>query len=657
MLSPDKKKQRKGFIMNTILVVEDDEMIRQNLIDLLEMEEYNVLSADNGKKGYTLAKSVKPDLIISDILMPELSGLEFLKLLRKEEDTSDIPLLFLSARTDKQDIRNGMELGAEDYLTKPFTKNDILNAVQTRINRYDSVVSLTTNRVKKTSEKKLQLLFQNSYDPILVLNADGIIEFCSASIYLHIGWGSSELVSTDFFEIIHPDEKEDSQQLFIDTVKNEDQTIKLECKAIDKFGSVKYLALVFTNALSTEGIDGVIVNMRDITETKKIELELLKAKEKAEAMNKLKSNFLANISHELRTPMNGIIGFSQILLDITDEEEQCEMANGIYNSSKRLLNTLNSIIDLSLLEADSLHVAMLDLDIKKILKNIFLNYQNLAKEKHLEFELLDAYPSQRIIGTFDERLITQSISHIVDNALKFTHKGKVSIELCIEENRNEPCICVKIKDTGIGIGSDDYETVFEDFKQLSEGHKRSYEGNGIGLTVAKRMLEWMNGSISLKSRLGEGSIFTIRLPLKKVIEKNYSQDMYHSTQEVKKDSKLKILSIEDHESNQIVLEEYLKSLSHLTKAYNGEVGISLASEEQFDIILMDIHLGRSMDGVETMQRIRELNRYKKTPIIAITGYAMPEDRQKYLNLGFTDYIIKPVVRDVLFDVLSKVFSE
>jgi PAS domain S-box-containing protein len=248
----------------------------------------------------------------------------------------------------------------------------------------------------------------------------------------------------------------------------------------------------------------------EINERIKIGQELLAAKEKAEQSDKLKSNILANMQHEFRTPLIGIQGFSKILMEEIKEADLCELSKYIFSSGQRLLNTLNSILYMSKFESDSVSVQLKKQNVSEKINAIISPFEMTAAEKNIELKL---FPGENIYVMIDLDLFSQAIINLLDNAFKFTKKGSITVLIDkVQEDEKEWAV-IKIIDTGIGIKESELEIIFNPFRQASEGFARDYEGNGLGLTLSKRMIEMMDGKITLESKYDFGSTFTVWLPI------------------------------------------------------------------------------------------------------------------------------------------------
>jgi signal transduction histidine kinase len=245
----------------------------------------------------------------------------------------------------------------------------------------------------------------------------------------------------------------------------------------------------------------------------KLESDLIKAKEQAEEMNRIKSAFLANMSHELRTPLNGILGFSELLLEQVSEKRYKDMLGVINQSGLRLLSTLNTILDFTTLEANTIEINYSFEDVAKNLQVLADKYSREAEKKGLN--MVFKPPRKKIKCFIAKSQVNKVISHLISNAIKFTNAGTVTLGLSTTIVAGAEKIVITVKDTGIGIPRDELDHIFDEFRQASEGLTRKFEGTGLGLTISKKFLEILNGDIKVKSKLKKGTTFTVSLPCHK----------------------------------------------------------------------------------------------------------------------------------------------
>jgi signal transduction histidine kinase len=384
----------------------------------------------------------------------------------------------------------------------------------------------------------------------------------------------------------------------------------------------------------------------DITKLKQTENELRQAKKIAETSqniaevaNHAKSEFLANMSHELRTPLNAIIGFSQVLeeqISSNLNEKQVKFFNFIKNSGDHLLEMVNDILDLSKIEAGKIEINLRPFDLGAMLERSPSIIKEIAYKKNIKVETNITTNFGRLNG--DETRIKQILFNLLSNAMKFTEPGnRIGIDAYIEEDN----FVITVWDNGIGIPEDSLDKIFEPFEQGVGGNITSEKGTGLGLAISKRLIELHQGTITVKSKLGEGSQFTFILPgVIKSGEQIAKESVIQPTPitlDTVKD--VKILVTEDEELNRELIKAVLENYQ-LDYAKSGEEAVSMASNKEYDLILMDIHLPK-MDGAEAMKQIRR-NSDKQIPIIALTAYAMKGDEEKYLDEGFDDYASKPI---------------
>jgi CheY-like chemotaxis protein/nitrogen-specific signal transduction histidine kinase len=399
--------------------------------------------------------------------------------------------------------------------------------------------------------------------------------------------------------------------------------------------------------------------IRDITDRKVMITELTDAKEKAEEMIRLKSYFFANMSHELRTPFVGILGFAEILKDTLQNSDEREYAEQILKSSKRLTDTLNKILNVTRLEFDKVDLKYKEFDVCRLLKNVEVFYHNSAKLNNTKIS--SVLKNEIIMVKSDPKLVEDILNNLVNNAVKFTHDGiiKLSAEKIVEDKNNY--LIIKVEDNGIGIPKEKQSLVWQEFRQASEGLNRSFEGTGLGLTITKKYVEMLGGEISLESEENIGTTFTIKLPVTDQEINVLKQEIIIHQPVIKatnkpKNKRHKILYVEDDVVALQFINIILKSMYDVETAFKATAALELVKKAQYDVLMLDINLGSGMDGVELMQKIRQMDYYKNIPIVAVTAYAAQSDKTEFLAKGFTHYISKPFTKNELHSLLSDIFS-
>lgn len=376
----------------------------------------------------------------------------------------------------------------------------------------DELLRQIDERVKAEEEKvKLYLAVQQSPTAILITDLEGGIEYINPKF--------TKITGYEFHEVegrkpgilksgeIPPEGYSDLWKAI-----TEGSEWRGEFRNKKKSGELYWVSATILPIFNIHGeITNYLAVEEDITEKKNFEKQLIAAKIRAEESDRLKSTLLANMSHEFRTPLIGILGFSQFLQSELKEPDYVDMLNDINISGKRLLNTLDGVLQLAQMEAISSLKEKTRINLAVELNKRFFNYYSVAKEKNLNFSI--NADEDKLFVLVDPDLLSKSVAHLLDNAIKFTNAGSVELSARREKSNEEiDCIIIEVKDTGIGISPENHKIVFEAFRQASEGYSRSYEGCGLGLTIAQKMISLMDGKIDLESEPGKGSVFTVRLP-------------------------------------------------------------------------------------------------------------------------------------------------
>lgn len=366
------------------------------------------------------------------------------------------------------------------------------------------------------------------------------------------------------------------------------------------------------------------------------ELEI--AKENAEKASKARAEFLSTVSHELRTPLNAINGITHLLIEENPKDSQINYLNSLQFSGNYLLNFINDILEINRIESENIPIEQINCDLKLQLNDIQKSFKEIAEANNNSFLLeIDEFIPSHLI--YDPTKLSQILLNLVNNSLKFTRNGYVKLSAKMGEiNDKKIMISFKIADNGIGIPEDKQETIFDSFSQGSIEINRKYGGTGLGLAIVKKLIELLNGSIYLNSKVGLGTTFSFELPFEIGDETPIVKPEVQYNEEILNNKK--ILLVEDNKINQMITKKMLENKGiYCDIVDNGEAAIeTLQKEHNYDLVLMDVHLP-GINGTVATQKIREFNNL--TPIIALTAISLNENREMLLSFGMTDVITKP----------------
>mgnify|MGYP002795045322 CR=1 FL=1 len=428
-----------------------------------------------------------------------------------------------------------------------------------------------------------------------------------------------------------------------------------ESKWYTKHGEI---ITVLEGARATKNAKGEIIRydgaVQDITFKKKIQRELIIAKEKAEESDRLKSAFLANMSHEIRTPMNGILGFSDLLKtpNLSGEKQQ-RYIEVIEKSGKRMLNIINDIVDISKIEAGLMNIEIKESNVNDQIEYIYTFFKPEVEAKGMQIFFKNALSTNEATIKTDREKLFAILTNLVKNAIKYSNEG--SIEFGYE--KKECYLEFFVKDTGIGIPKERQEVIFERFIQADIIDTMARQGAGLGLSITKAYIEMLGGKIWVESEEGIGSTFYFTLPYNAELkEKNSTKDNEVTDNTKNRIKNLKILIAEDDEASEMILSINLSEFSNeIIKARTGREAIEACrNNPNADLVLMDIQMP-DLNGYEATRQIRQFN--KDIVIIAQTAYGLSGDREKALDAGCNDYISKPINKDHLVALIQKYFKK
>lgn len=534
------------------------------------------------------------------------------------------------------------------------------------IRQYGTFENITEKRAEALEKQKLQARIELS----LRTSNIGIWEFELADNCLH--WDDQMyrlygIQSQDFHHKIedwevrlHPEDKAAAQTLFNQAISSGSE-FNMQFRIITPGGELRHIAAIASFTKDEQGIPVRATGVNwDVTEQALARIALEEEKHRAEQNAELakkadqaKSVFLANMSHEIRTPMNGLLGALQLLEhENTDDPQTAQLLDQAIISTKGLIKIVNDILDFSKITAHEIQFEQTSVDLKSLLGTVCTELNWAAKEQSLSLQLSypDKVPNQWI---GDPVRIKQIVTNIASNAIKFTDEGQVSISVDDKATyQNQDCLSITVEDTGIGIEPQFLPKLFDAFSQADDSTTRKFGGTGLGLSISLQLARLMSGDIEVQSTPGQGTCFTIYLPLEAdTSEQQNPGQMLSNEPKIADLSGLRVLLAEDNLINREVLKAMLLPTNAEIESVNdGAELLEAYNENKPDLVLTDIQMP-VLDGVEACIEIRRED--SQTPIIAVTANVMSQDCDKYLQCGFNDYIAKPIVVAELYEVLNR----
>jgi PAS domain S-box-containing protein len=497
-------------------------------------------------------------------------------------------------------------------------------------------------------------LLRTTHEGFWFIDLDGLTTDVNPAMCEILGRPREEIIGKTIFDFVD----DENRQIFIEQLeRRKEGAVNAYEISLQRADGQNVSCL--NNATPLFGLDGKrcgsVGMWTDITEIKDVQHLLVEETERAQAANVAKSEFLAIASHELRTPMNGVLGMADLLLRSAMPEEQKRQVEIIKQSGESLLGLLNEILDISKIESGQLEIDEIDFSLRDMIMRLRALFESPAQQKGLNFDChIDENVPDILLG--DLTRIRQILLNLIGNAIKFTESGSVRISVSSEHHEGGvPTIRFEISDTGIGIDVGEQEKIFEKFTQADSSTTRNYGGTGLGLAICRDLIELLGGEIGVDSVYGEGSYFWFTVPcafgnLERVAA--FEDSARTNRPKSLEDMSFKILLAEDNPINQEIAIAVLLDAGHeVDVVENGREAVTSVLEGDYDAVLMDAHMPE-MDGVAATKAIRALDDDKKDiPIIALTANAMVGDREKYLASGMNDYVSKPFDPDRLLSSL------
>ncbi len=516
-----------------------------------------------------------------------------------------------------------------------------------------------TENALRDKELQIRSITDSAYDAILMMDPTGNITYWNIAAERIFGYSSEEAIGKDLHQLVAPEKYHEAHHKAFSKfqISGEGSAVGkiVDLEAVRKDKTIIPVQLSLSAIKMSSGWHSVGI-LRDVTQQKRNEVELINAKTIAEEATHAKSEFLANMSHEIRTPMNAVIGFSELLKKTDMTIKQRDYINKIDASAKSLLGIINDILDFSKMEAGKLELESVDFRLDDVINNIISMNSNKASEKNIELiNNIESDVPYCLVG--DPLRVGQILLNLVNNAVKFTNEGHVLVEVSLVDKTEQSCrIKFAVSDTGIGLTKEQKDKLFSAFSQADTSVTRRFGGTGLGLTISKRLVEMMRGTISVESEFGVGSTFSFEIGFQIQNSEKANQPVYKKSLQ-----NLKVLIVDDNEVSREILKEQMSAFGvDAVTVASGKAAIqevkNQSAHKPFDLVIMDWRMPE-MDGIETAQTILGDKSIEHTPMaIMVSAFGREEVARKAEKIGIQNFLMKPINQSLLFDTIVNMFE-
>ncbi|OUL23333.1 hybrid sensor histidine kinase/response regulator [Nostoc sp. RF31YmG] len=644
----------------TILHVDDNEANRYVVTRILQNAGFTVVEAATGATGLKAVAEYQPALVILDVQLPDISGFEVCRQIKANPETAFIPVLHLSASfVQSQDKAEGLDSGADAYLAQPVEPIELLATVRSllRIRRAEEAAL--------SSAREWQTTFDSINDGVCLVDTEGIILRCNRAMRQLIHKHSSEILGHAYYELINVEwgigdgtcfrlAKETHQRQVLEVQSQEQWFAKTIDPVIDGHGTLTGAVFILSDITERKRAEALLQQQND--RLNQLMISLQQQTEEAQQANRIKDEFLAVLSHELRSPLNPILGWSRLLQTSQQDAARTQYAlETIERNAKLQAQLIEDLLDVSRILQGKLSLNTVPISLAFTIKAALETVRLAAEAKSIQIQTIFEPNVGQVLG--DSSRLQQIVWNLLANAIKFTPQGgRVEVRL----ERMKPVDThpleyaqITISDTGEGISGDFLPYVFDYFRQADGTTTRKFGGLGLGLAIVRYLIELHGGTVEAASPgEGQGATFTVKLPLIATAKLNQDNTSSHNHSNFNLNG-LQVLFVDDERDSRefitFVLEQYG---AKVTEADSVHEALSNLGQEKFDLLISDIGMP-NMDGYELVRQIREkpLDQGGKIPAIALTAYAGEIDRQQALAAGFQQHITKPIEPEVLMQTI------
>jgi signal transduction histidine kinase/DNA-binding response OmpR family regulator len=622
------------------IVLADDNADMRSYMARLLGERWRVDTAADGEQALQLVRAHRPNLVVTDVMMPKLDGLGLLRALRADASTRDIPVMMLSARAGEESRVEGFEAGADDYLVKPFTAREMIARVEAQLLR------VRMRSVEDEHRRRLEAVFSHAPVGIAILRGPTHIYLLANRQYLELV-DHRHVVGKPFREALPELEGQGIYELLDEVYRSGERYIGRAHRALLRRGPGRELQECFFNLVyeptrdSNGNVDGIVVVAFEVT-------DLAKARQAAEDASRAKDEFLAMLGHELRNPLAPIVTALQLLrlrgVDAAQRERTI-----IERQVRHLVGLVDDLLDISRVTRGKIRLSPVPTELSEaVAKGIELASPLLEQHQH---DLSVDVPTEGLGVSADPTRLAQVISNLLTNAAKYTPPGgRIRVSAALEGE----AVVLRVRDTGMGIDAAMLPRIFDLFTQDRQAIDRAQGGLGLGLAIVRSLVGLHGGTVSAHSEgRGRGSEFIVRLPH---LSMTAGPSRGEAARVPPASSGLRVLVVDDNEDAALMLSEALAQAGHQTAvAHDGPVALQVGARFRPHVALLDIGLP-VMDGFELARQIRSSAEMVNTRLVAVTGYGQEHDRQRTQAAGFDAHLIKPVDLHEMTELIVKLTS-
>lgn len=623
-----------------VLNVNDDAAARYLMTNILRRGGYEVIEAHTGEEALRLAVDAKPDLVLLDVKLPDVSGLDVCRQLKTNPATRSLLVVQTSALYASGSRKaEGLDSGADAYLAQPIEAVELLATVRAVFRTQHA------EEAERRAARSLQRTFDAIQDAVFLVQADGVIELCNDAAVKLLDCPASQLLNRQCVECLGGVVTESALEDLLHSART-------GRRELETFFRSRHFRVSADPVMGDDGhVEGTVLLVKDVSEPKLLETELRRRAEQADTEARRKDEFLGMLAHELRNPLNAIGAATSILSRASSDAESGRLHAVIHRQTAALARMVDDLLDISRITRGQIQLRKSDLDVVSVVRQAVQGSQGILAARGQEVRL--ELPERAIRAFGDDLRLEQVLMNLLGNASKFSGPGAlIHVSVKEIEEKGARVAELRVKDDGVGIPAHMLEAVFEPFVQVDQSLARSLGGLGIGLAMVRSLVQLHGGSVHAASRgAGRGTEMVVRLPMARAPQQSSELPLSSTRSRARDAAPLRIVVVEDNEDTLELVKLWLEMMGHEVQgAKDGRSGFELAMRVKPDVAMVDIGLPE-ISGYDVAQNIRAADGGKEIFLVAVTGYGRPEDRARALDAGFDAHIVKPLDEKALKQVL------